>query len=143
MKKKLIGFELRCLNNLIMRKIENSSSKKQIDSITGMNGWIIGFLAENADKDIYQKDLEEQFSITRSTVSKVLILMEKKGLIERHGVPHDARLKKLVLTEKAWKISKLMIDDAIRMEETLTNGFTEEELDYLYSCIQRMKNNIQ
>lgn len=126
-----------------MRKIENSSSKKQIDSITGMNGWIIGFLAENADKDIYQKDLEEQFSITRSTVSKVLILMEKKGLIERHGVPHDARLKKLVLTEKAWKISKLMIDDAIRMEETLTNGFTEEELDYLYSCIQRMKNNIQ
>ena len=143
MKKKLIGFELRCLNNLIMRKIENSSSKKQIDSITGMNGWIIGFLAENADKDIYQKDLEEQFSITRSTVSKVLILMEKKGLIERHGVPHDARLKKLVLTEKAWKISKLMINDAIRMEETLTNGFTEEELDSLYSCIQRMKDNIQ
>lgn len=125
-----------------MRKVENSPIKRQIESITGTNGWIIGFLAANADKEIYQKDLEKQFSITRSTASKVLILMEKKGLIERRGVPHDARLKKLVLTEKAWKISELMIDDATRMEQALTKGFTDEELEYFCSCIQRMKNNI-
>jgi DNA-binding MarR family transcriptional regulator len=143
MRKKPIGFELRCLNNLIMRKVENSPFKKQIDSITGTNGWIIGFLAENADKEIYQKDLEEQFSITRSTASKVLILMEKKGLIERRSVPHDARLKKLALTEKAWEISELMIEGANQIEKTLTEGFTEEELEYFYSYIQRMKNNIQ
>lgn len=143
MKRKLIGLELRSLNNLIMRKVENSPVKKQVDSITGTNGWIIGFLAENTDKEIYQKDLEKQFSITRSTASKVLILMEKKGLIERHSVPHDARLKKLILTEKAWKISELMKEDATRIDDILTNGFTEEELKYIYSCIQRMKNNIQ
>jgi DNA-binding MarR family transcriptional regulator len=143
LEKKLIGLELRCLNNLMMRKVENSPIKRRIESITGTNGWIIGFLAANADKEIYQKDLEKQFSITRSTASKVLILMEKKGLIERRGVPHDARLKKLVLTEKAWKISELMIDDAARMEQTLTKGFTEEELEYFCSCIQRMKNNIR
>ncbi len=143
MRKKPIGFELRSLNNLIMRKFEHSPIKKQVDSVTGTNGWIIGFLSENADKDIYQKDLEEQFSITRSTASKVLILMEKKGLIERCGVPHDARLKKLTLTEKAWEISELMIEDATQMEKILTKGFTEEELEYLYSCIQKMKNNIQ
>ncbi len=143
MEKKPIGCELRSLNNLIMRKIENSSFKKQIESITGTNGWIIGFLAENADKEIYQKDLEEQFSITRSTASKVLILMEKKGLIKRCSVPHDARLKKLALTEKAWEISELMIENANQFEKTLTRGFTEDELEHLYSYIQRMKNNIQ
>jgi DNA-binding MarR family transcriptional regulator len=143
MKKKSIGLELRSLNNLIMRHVENSANKKQADSITGTNGWIIGFLAENADKEIYQKDLEEQFSITRSTASKVLILMEKKGLIERHSVPHDARLKKLILTERARKVSELMIEDATQMEEKITRGFTSEELEYLLNCIQRMKNNIQ
>lgn len=143
MKEKLIGFELKCLNNLIMRKVENLPGKNEIDSITGTNGWIIGFLAENADKDIYQKDLEQRFSITRSTASKVLILMEKKGLIQRCSVPHDARLKKLVLTEKAWKLSEQMINDAMRIEATLTKEFTEEELKTLYHYIQRMKNNIQ
>jgi len=142
-KRKSIGVELRSLNNLIRRTFENSGHKKQIDSITGRNGWIIGFLADNSDRDIYQKDLEEQFTITRSTVSKVLILMEKKGLIERHSVPHDSRLKKLVLTEKAWEISKLMKEDGVKMEETLTEGFTKEELEFLYTYIQRMKDNMK
>jgi len=142
-KRKSMGIELRSLDNLIRRTFENSGHKKQIDSITGRNGWIIGFLADNPDKDIYQKDLEEQFTITRSTVSKVLILMEKKGLIERHSVPHDSRLKKLVLTEKAREISKLMKEDGAKMEETLTEGFTKEELESLYTYIQRMKDNMK
>lgn len=140
---KLIGFELRSLNNLIMRQVENSGNKKQIDYITGTNGWIIGFLADNMGKDIYQRDLEEQFTITRSTASKVLILMEKKGLIERHSVPHDSRLKKLVLTPKSLEISDLMKEDAMHIEEVLTKGFTKEECETLYSYIMRMKENVK
>lgn len=143
MNRKPIGVELRSLDNLIMRKFINTDRKKQIDSITGTNGWIIGFLADNADKDIYQKDLEEQFAITRSTVSKVLILMEKKGLIERHGVPNDSRLKKLVLTDKAWKLNESMKEHGDKIEAALTKGFTEEELEALYSYIQRMRDNIK
>ncbi len=143
MNRKPIGVELRSLDNLIMRKFVNTKCKKQIDSITGTNGWIIGFLADNADKDIYQKDLEEQFAITRSTVSKVLILMEKKGLIERHGVPNDSRLKKLALTDKAWKLNESMKEHGDKIEAALTKGFTEEELETLYSYIQRMKDNIK
>ena len=101
-----IGFELRSLNNLIRRYFEFSSHRKEIETITGNNGWIIGYLAENADKDIYQKNVEEYFTIARSTASKVLNLMEQKGLIQRQAVAQDKRLKKIVLTEKAWKIKK-------------------------------------
>jgi DNA-binding MarR family transcriptional regulator len=143
MNRKPIGIELRSLENLIMRKFVKTDRKEQIDSVTGTNGWIIGFLADNADKDIYQKDLEEQFTITRSTVSKVLILMEKKGLIERHGVPNDSRLKKLVLTDKAWKVSESMKEHGDKIEAALTKGFTEEQLEAFYSYIQRMKDNIK
>ncbi|MDD4716003.1 MAG: MarR family winged helix-turn-helix transcriptional regulator [Oscillospiraceae bacterium] len=142
MNRKPIGIELRSLENLIMRRFANADHKKHIDSVTGTNGWIIGFLANNPDKDIYQKDLEEQFTITRSTVSKVLILMEKKGLIERRGVPNDSRLKKLVLTDKAWKLSEAMKENGEKLNAALIKGFTEEELEALYSYIQRMKDNI-
>ena len=45
--------------------------------------------------------------------------MEKKGLIERRSVPYDARLKKLVLTEKAQKVSELIIDDAAGWKKNL------------------------
>ena len=142
MEKIWIGMELRSLNNLIRRYFEFSSHRKEIETVTGNNGWIIGYLAENADRDVYQKDLEDRFTITRSTASKVLNLMEQKGLIQRQTVARDARLKKIVLTEKAWKIKELMKEDAERMERTLTEGFTGEELKTLHSYIQKMKKNI-
>lgn len=137
-----IGFELHSLNNLIRRYFDFSSYKKEIDAVTGNNGWIIGFLADNVNRDIYQKDLEEQFTITRSTASKVLRLMEQKGLVERQSVAHDARLKKLVLTEKAWKLKGLMREDGDRMEQTLLKGFTCDEVTMLYGFIKRMKDNM-
>jgi MarR family transcriptional regulator, transcriptional regulator for hemolysin len=142
MEKIRIGFELRSLNNLIRRYFEFSSHKKEIETITGNNGWIISYLAENADKDIYQKDLEKHFTITRSTASKVLTLMEQKGLIQRQAVAKDARLKKIVLTDKAWKLKGLMREDVVKLEQILTNGFTDQELKVLYSYIQKMKENI-
>lgn len=142
MEKIWAGLELRSLNNLIRRYFEFSSHKKEIETITGNNGWIIGFLAKNEDKDIYQRDIEEHFTITRSTTSKVLSLMEQKGLIQRQTVARDARLRKIVLTDKARKLKGLMWEDTVNMEQTLIKGFTDEETETLYSYIQRMKENI-
>ncbi len=137
-----IGFEIRSLYNLIMRTIEKVFDGKEADGITATNGWIIGFLAANPDREIYQRDLEAEFSITRSTASKVLMLMEKKGLIERKRVPHDARLKRLTLTEKAKKISQQKIVGIKAFEQLLTKGLTCEEQDFLHACIQKMKENL-
>lgn len=142
MEHKKIGRELRALNNMIRRYFEFSSHKKEVETVTGNNGWIIGYLADNADKDIFQKDIEDFFTITRSTASKVLTLMEQKGLIERHAVSQDARLKKIVLTERAWEMRGLMEEDAKRMENALMAGFSPEEADLLYEYILRMKQNI-
>ena len=62
---------------------------------------IIRYLARNADHDVFPQDVERRFGITRSTSCRVLGLMERKGLIVREPVPQDARLKKIVLTDKA------------------------------------------
>lgn len=140
MKNRKIGIELRSLNNLIRRYVDNKLHKKYIDSVTGTNGWIIRYIAEHGD--VYQKDLEREFGITRSTASKVVGLMVQKGLIEHRSVPGDARLKKLVLTDRALELHKLIESDHEVIEETLTKGFTEGELDVLCSYLERMKQNI-
>ena len=144
MEEKRLGFEIRTLSNTIKRYFEFSSHKNEIETVTGNNGWIIGFLSKNADKgkDIYQKDIEDHFNITRSTVSNVLTLMEQKGLIQRLPDEQDARLKKIVLTSKAAGLSEILREDADRMEQTLTKDFTKEEIDTMYCFIQRMKDNI-
>lgn len=138
----LISKEFHSLSNMIRRFFDFSSHKKEVDTITGNNGWIIGYLSANAERDIFQKDIESHFTITRSTASKVLRLMEEKGLIQRKPVAHDARLKKIILTDKALGIRSLMREDTERLEHTLIQGFTKEELQTLYSYIQRMKENM-
>ena len=60
--KKRIGFEVRALNNLIKRDVERS---KVFQKTTGLHGWAIGWLIENRDKEIFQRDFEERFSIRR------------------------------------------------------------------------------
>lgn len=137
-----VGKELRSLNNLIHRQMENNPLKQEVDHITGTNGWIIGFIAKNKDRDVYQRDLEKQFTITRSTASKVINLMVQKGLVERHSVASDARLKKLVLTPRALEIDARMMQNAENMEAQLLKGFQEDEIEQLLNYIDRMKANI-
>ena len=137
-----IGLELRSLYNLIRRYFEFSTHKREIEKVTGNNGYIIGFLADNTEKNVYQKDIEDHFTITRSTASKVLTLMEKKELIKKEAVEQDARLKKIVLTKRAMEIRGIMLEDEKKMERNLIKDFTKEEIETLSSYITRMKENL-
>lgn len=141
--KETVHNELRSLSHLIYRFIENLPNKKQIESMTGTNGCIIGYLAENSNHDVFQKDIEKAFGITRSTASKVINLMEQKGLVERQSVSYDARLKKIVMTDKSKSISHLMAEDMTLVESVLTEGFSLDEKKALYSYLKRMKQNLK
>lgn len=114
-----------------------------VESITGTNGWIIGYLDHNSHRDVYQRDLEESFGITRSTVSKVVNLMVQKGLVERSAVEHDARLKKLTLTDKSRELISVMHQDNEVLESIITQGFSDGEKAQLLEYIDRMKNNMK
>ena len=92
-----IGHEIKVLNQVLQRKLIYSAKDKGVDKLTLMHGWIIAYLYDHRDEDVYQKDIENAFSIARSTVTSILKLMEKKNYITRESVESDARLKKLVL----------------------------------------------
>lgn len=138
--------QLRMINNSVRRYIDrNYEGKKEVDNMTCSNGWIIGMLcdAELSGRDVMQRDLENEFGITRSTASKVLILLEKKGVIARESVSHDARLKKIVLTEKSRELAGKLRADTAQMESVLTKGFTPEELETLNGYLDRLRGNIE
>ena len=138
-----IGRMICILNNGLRRSIEKSPNFREIEGFSGSNGWIIGFLAKNQNRPIYQKDFEKEFNVTRSTASRVLMLMEKKGYIERQGVEGDARLKQIIMTDKAWAIERRMTETMSSIEERLRQGFTEEELETLSDYMSRIENNLK
>jgi len=140
-----IGKAIRSLDNLIMRRFDRDRPDREVlERITGTNRWVIGFLVEQekAGREVCQRDLEEAFGVTRSTVSKVLDLMERKGLVERTSVSRDARLKKLTLTPKAWALFQQMAEYAQGVERELTRGFSPEEIENLFNYIDRIRENL-
>ncbi len=142
MKNRHLGFEIRTLNNLVKRYFEQHKPEEFQES-TGVHGWAIHYFYENREKDVFQRDFEMRFSIRRSTATNMLKLMEKNGLIKREWVDYDARLKKIVLTEKAIEIHKKATKNIEMLENTLKEGITDEELTSFYSVLDKIKANLE
>lgn len=139
-----VGKEVHSLDNLIGRYIEMCAyTDERFDGITGTNGRILGYIARRRDSDVFQRDIEREFCITRSTASKVLTLMEQKGFIERRSVPGDARLKKLVLTDISVQFTNMMHENVSRIESVLTDGVSSGELEAFFSTVEKMKENLR
>lgn len=139
---KTVGFEIRSLNNLIKRDVERSDIFNMCKT-TGLHGWAIKYFYDNRENDVFQRDFEERFSIRRSTASKMLGLMEKKGLIERKSVSSDARLKKIVLTEKAVQLHEKITQDIMERDNRLLAGVSPEQLEVFYKVIDIIKANLE
>lgn len=128
----IFSIEMRAVTKAVDRYLGESMPLSAKET-TGGNAHIIMFLARNRNREIYQHTIEQKFCITRSTASRVLALMEKKGLIARESVAHDARCKRIVLTDKA---------DGERVERLLVDGFSESEKAALRDYVSRMRANI-
>lgn len=142
---KEISLRLRTINHSLRRFFDgNSEIMKEFENLTCSNKWIMGYLFDAQERgiDVFQRDFENNFGITRSTVSKMLTLLEKKKLVQRVSVSHDARLKKIVLTEKSRYIAEAMHKTLDEIETCLKSGFSDEELLQLSGYLERIQNNL-
>lgn len=137
-----IGKQLAAINHAIKRRIEKET-KCDLMRFSVSNGNILMYLHEHKDEDVFQKTIEEAFGITRSSASKVISLMETKGLIERRSVSGDARLKKLIITELGENVRQKMIEGRDRMEKRLTKDFSEEEKEQLSRFLLKLRANLE
>ncbi|MBR5187886.1 MAG: MarR family transcriptional regulator [Clostridia bacterium] len=138
-----IGAQIKVLSNLLMREIGNSACAKSANEATGNNMFIIRYLAQRKNEDVFQKDLEEVFSVRRSTMSNIVLRMEQKGFLTREPVLYDHRLKKLVLTKKGENLHATMESVVLQTEEKLTLGFSAEEKETLSLLLEKLRRNLE
>ena len=143
MDKKHIGYAVNSLSRRISRVMDSIPAIKENKNLTGIQIWVLNFLFRNAGKDVYQRDVEREFNIRRSTATELLKTMERGGLIRREPVSFDARLKKIVLTDYAEEIRKQLQTQMRRLEAALTDGFTADEIGQFFSFAERFEKNLE
>ena len=99
-------------------------------------------LFQSLNRDIYQKDVEKEFQIRRSTATGTLQILEKNGFIRREPVKQDARLKKLVPTEKAKGVRQHILGNIRYIEELLARDIPEEKLSVCREVLEQMSANL-
>lgn len=141
-KTRCVGIEVRKLSHLIRRNLESRLTPAEV-GVTGMQRMVLQFLADHAGQDVYQRDIEAFFSIRRSTVTGILQLMEKNGLLVRQAVSSDARLKKLVLTPAGDALHRKTEADIQALERQALAGLTADEVEQFFSLLGKIQKNLE
>ena len=136
-----LGFEIKAANNMIRRKIDAIFAQMEGNEINGMQGPLLGYLYHKSrNGDVYQKDVEKE--IRRSTATVMLQSLEQKGYIVRVASTEDARLKRILLTEKAIEHHNLIEEQIRDFNRELENGITEEEKQTFLTILDKMMQNL-
>lgn len=109
--------------------------------LSGAQGRILHFILAQTD-DIFQKDIEEEYSLRPSSATEILKKMEQNGLIRREPTSYDGRLKKIIPSEKAIHYQKQVITDLTKLEHDLTKDIDPEQLEVFFQVMEKMLKNL-
>ena len=142
--KEHIGWKIKNISKSIRRNVGNSKLFKENPDLTNVIGWTIGFICKRNCEGIetYQKDIEKEFKISRSTATELLQNMEQHGYLYREVSPLDNRLKRIVLTDKSIELQKNVFNTLDGVDTKMLNGFTKEEKETLFSFLARIQKNL-
>ena len=134
----------RLINTLSHQLKRQMCIQEEEDSLTtNMQRLVLHYiLFQSLNRDIYQKDVEKEFQIRRSTATGTLQILEKNGFIIREQVKQDARLKKLFPTEKAIGVRQHILGNIRYIEELLSRGIPEEKLSICREVLEQMSANL-
>lgn len=133
----LIDFKI--LNTAIERLLNKELAEF---GITYTQATVIGYLKQNADIEICQRDIEYNLGLTHPTVCSILSRMEEKKMIITESKATDRRYKSITLTPKALGMSDGIHKKIDRITAMLFEGIEAAEQDALSVTIKRIINNI-
>ena len=120
-----VGHQVHRIDRSISKLLEMRVKEEGLDEIALMHGWILRYLYEHQDKEIYQKDIEKYFGICRSAVTNII-----------------QSLKKVMLTEKGRENHEKLGEIFQKMDAQLEEGITEEELHAFMHVIDKVYYNM-
>lgn len=137
-----VGVYIKYLNHAFARRFFAIAQQQNEDEVSMMHGRILALLCYRRGEDVFQRDIEEELHISRSSVAGIVKRMEERGYLSRQSVAGDARLKKLTPTPLGERLHlrlHRMIDET---EALAVQGLTEEEQKTFCALAQKICDNL-
>ena len=102
---------------------------------------ILSLLEEN--NELYQRQLSEITLKDRANVSRIVSILEEKGLVNRINDSNGRKIYKLVVTQKGREVAALIQPTVIELRKIITKGLKKEELELFLSITDKIYYNLK
>ncbi len=125
--------------------VQKEAKRCGIEFMGGPQGQVIRFLErrEQEQELTLIKDIEQEFKITKSVASNLVKRMVQNGLVELEVSPSDKRAKFVHLTEKSRSQMKQIKSFFDRMNRSLLDGISEENLAIFEEVMSQLQANVE
>ena len=137
-----IGVYVNAASKRVRRNLD--SIFYEYEHLTGTQACVLGEIshADHDGRPYYQKNIEHHFGMRRSSANSLISSLEQNGYLTRDPVKEDARLKRLVLTEKGQEACDSIRQRLDDFEESLSAIYTEDERQLLLSLLKRLIDQV-
>ncbi len=114
-----------------------------LERVTAAQGRVLTYLISRDGELVSQKDVEQYFGISHTTVKGIVSRLEEKDLVKTAFDNEDGRVKNIYLTERSHMIHQSIGEQIAAIEDTLLRGVSLEDRALMKVLLQRMYNNIK
>ena len=126
------------VNHLIMKK--NFFARVQDTTLTLGQPKVIDYLRDNDGS--MQKDIANACCIEPASLTVVLNLMEKQGLIEKRMWNNNRKNLHIYLTDKGRELSDRVEEEFLELEKIMTEDFTKKEKEMFLASLEKVRKNL-
>ena len=134
---------LRVMSNFVKKYI---SEKIVVLGLTSFQCGVLNYIKQNTKDDsvVFQKNLEDFFVTSKSSMSDLLWSLENKGLIIRTSLENgDSRKKEIKLTDEGIRISDLTDKFLDEVEEFFLSALENEEKEELFKIFRKFNERME
>lgn len=135
------GAQINLLSRMLKRRLNVTL---QGLGITAIQSRVMFYIMDHCPAGpVFQRDVEQAFSLSRSTATGILQQLEEKGLLRRESVPSDARLKNQVPTPRAAELDAEVRACLRQSEAVLTRGLSDGQVQLFKETLATMAANLE
>ena len=125
--------------------VQQEAKRCGIEFMGGPQGQVLRFLdyREESEQAVLIKDIEQELNITKSVASNLVKRMVQNGLVELETSPSDKRAKFVHLTEKSRSQMKQVKSFFDRIDRSLLDGISEENLLIFEEVRGQLQANVE
>jgi MarR family transcriptional regulator for hemolysin len=122
-----------------MLRVLKKRDIEQAEVILSIEQHAVLHILNERDSDVILNEMAEVMGKDKSSILRIIDVLEKKELVRRAVDPKDRRKKYLMVTKKGKQVIELFLKIEAELRTELKEGLTKEDMKTFYKVVSHIK----